>query len=362
MRNKFSPADSPYFKNMEQLIDSISQDTGIGRLNDAYYNMLYGINHRGLGNPVAASQDNTGIIFFTRPDLNLSYDNLARQRVLMPLATQQDEPPTLQRAVRALLDPVGSRTRGVKSPLIDDGSPFIHLLTNTLISLSGWPDIAPETYNSKEGVMQEAWSMVTGIAKHNGNFNLTANFKNTQGSPVALLILTWLYYMYGVRYENMEPYMRNVVNTTVDSKTRIYHFILDPGRQYIQHSAVTGFGAQPSSFPIGNLFNYTGGETMQTAQEQLPVTWNCSVAEYNDPINLREFNRLVAEFNPQLKIVAMDGKNITTHGEVQDTWLKVPREFIKRGNYRGTPLIHEDTGELYWYVDVATYLEIIGEA
>lgn len=361
MKNNYSPANSPYFPNMEQLVDSISKDSGIGQMNDAYFNMMRGINHRGLGNPVSSNQDNTGLILFTRPDLNLSYDNLARQRVLMPLATQQDEPPTLQRAVRSILDPRGNK-RGINSPLVNELSPFISVLTNNLISLSGWPDIAPETYSSKEGVMLEAWSMITGIAKHNGNFDLTASFRNTQGSPITLLILTWLYYAYGVRFENMEPYMENVVNTTVDSKTRIYHFILDPGRQYIQHSAVAGFGAQPTTFPIGNLFNYTGGDTMQQSQEQLPITFKCSVAEYNDPINFRELNRLVAEFNPMLKIVAMDRKNITTVGEVQDTWVKIPREFMKRGNYEGTPLIHEDTGELYWYVDVATYLRITGAA
>jgi hypothetical protein len=355
-----SSAESPYFQNMEELLDLISRKSGIGQLNDAYLNMMRGINHRGLGNPVASTQDNTGIIFFTRPDLNLSYDNLAKQRVLMPLATQQDEPPTIQRAIRTLLDPM-SNDRGITSPLIDELNPFMAVLTNNLVSLSGWPDINPETYSSKEGVMRESWSMLTGIAKHNGEFDLTASFRNTQGSPIALLILTWLYYMYGVRFENMEPYLINQINIAIDSKTRIYHFILDPGRQYIQHSAVTGMGGFPTTFPIGSLFNFTGGDTMQRSQEQLPVTFKCNVAEYNDPINFREFNRLVARFNPALLIVDMNSNgSLTTVGEQSETWVKIPRNLLKGANYLGTPLIHEDTGELFWYCSIENYLKLLG--
>lgn len=354
------PAESVYFEQMEEIIDLLSRQSGIGHSTDAYLNMLYGINHRGLGNPVPSVQDNGSLVLFTRPDLNLSYDNLSKQRVLMPLATTQDEPPTIQRAVRCLLDP-RSAGRGIQSQLIDNTNPFMAILTNNLISLSGWPDIQPETYTSKEGVMREAWSMVTGIAKFNGKFDLVANFRNTQGSPIMLIILTWLYYMYGVRFENMDPYMKNIINLRMDAKTRIYHFVFDPSRQYIQNWAVTGFGGNPVNFPIGNIFNYVGTDTFNRAQEQLPITFECNVAEYNDPISFREFNTLVQAYNPELMIVYTNpnGK-MTTRGEESGTWVKIPRVLLKEANYMGIPLIHEDTGELFWYCTIANYNKLLG--
>ena len=71
-----------------EVIDSLARKLGCGALSDAYRLMLSGINHRGLGNPVRTNRDNSGIIFFTRPDLNLTYDNIAYNRLMSTLGTK----------------------------------------------------------------------------------------------------------------------------------------------------------------------------------------------------------------------------------------------------------------------------------
>lgn len=348
-----------YLKETRQLIDAIGSDVGVGSFTDAYQNMLYGLNHRGLSNPVPSNQDNVGMIFFTKPDMNLSYDNLTKARELMPLAVKNDEPPTLQRAVRLLLDP-RKHKEGLASGLVNERSPFIHLLSNTLLTLSGWPDIAPETFTSREGVMREQWSLFTGHSRHLGEFDLTAAFKNTQGNPILLLMLAWITYMSGVRYRDMEPYTDNIVNLRKDYETRIYHFTMDPSRRFIQMSAVAN-AAFPYTVPIGNAFNFNGQESFNQSNGQIPVSFKCQIAEYNDPINLREFNTTVAKANPDLAIVQeLPGGELLTKGEAAGRYVKLPQDFLKQANYKGTPVINTYTGRMYWYVTKEEYINLGG--
>src|SRR5574343_207797 len=85
--------------SFSEAIDIISRLSGLGSLSDAYQQMLKGINHRGLGNPIRTNRDNSGIVLFTRPDCNLTYDNIALCRLMTPLLTDNEY--TLQRYIRA---------------------------------------------------------------------------------------------------------------------------------------------------------------------------------------------------------------------------------------------------------------------
>jgi hypothetical protein len=238
------------------LLDIISQSSGLGTLSASYADLLSGFNHRSLGSAIPIHKEGAGIVFFTRPNLNLSYDNLAQDRMLTPLLTNNQL--TYQRAIRAMLDPEGNlfnSARGITTPLFDAKNAFMPLLTNGLISLNGWPDISLDTYTSKEGRLRENWSMVDGTSKNYTTFDLQASFRNYSGDPITLLFAVWATYMDHVHTDIMTPYLKSIVMNRVDYQTRIFRFTLDPSRTYIQKYASTT-GVFPIGVPIGAAMNF----------------------------------------------------------------------------------------------------------
>ena len=111
-----------------------------GDLKNAISRNIRGINHRQIAQALMPNLDHYGLTFFTRPDLNLATPNIRQSRMLTDLLTENQK--SIPRAVRCLLDPsLQLRPRGaIECPLVDANLPFIPILTNSLISCSGWPD------------------------------------------------------------------------------------------------------------------------------------------------------------------------------------------------------------------------------
>lgn len=329
--------------SIKEAIDQLSRQSGYGELSTAYTNMLYGTNHRGLGNPVSANRDNSGITFFTRPSCNLTYDNIQGNRRLLPLGTFNHR--TIQRAIRTILDPDSAKDRDVTCPMVNHKSPFIAMLSNNLLTLDGWPDITPQTYTSKEGIYGQVWSMYDGMFRVVTQFDLIANFRNIAGDPITSLFNAWIDYGISVKLGEMVPYPRAIVENEIDTDCGIYRFTLDPTRRYIQKMAKTI--AFPISSPMGAAFNFVGEQTYAQATEQINIQFRCMGADYNDPIIVDEFNRLVASFEPGLEIVRATQDGLTVAGE----YYQVPHQYLRDANYFGIPLINPYTFELVWYVN-----------
>lgn len=344
-------------KNMNTVIDSLTKTSGLGSMSDAYQQMLGGINHRGLGNPVSLNRDTQGIVLMTRPYLNLSYDNVLACRLLMPLLTENTA--TLQSYIRAMLDPKGHRGVGLNKspklncPFLSEKNPFMPLLTNNLLSVSGWPDIVVDTHTSKEGVIKESWSMIDGFAHVRNRFDLTLNFRNIEGDPITAAIFAWLTYATMVRRGKMVPYAESIMNNRMDYCTRIYHLITDPSKRYVTKIAATG-ASFPTTAPIGSTFNYTGDQAYVNSNEQLSFNFACMGADYNDPITIEEFNRLVGTYNHDLIISNLGETTMRVRGEGAaagngGVHRLHPSEMLD-ANYHGIPLIHPKSSELFWYV------------
>lgn len=341
-------------------IDNVTRSTGLGSMSDAYQQMLGGINHRGLGNPVNLNRDTVGIVLMTRPYLNLTYDNVTLCRLLMPLLANDEKGSfTLQRYIRTLLDPrshrgVGTGVTKLDSPLLSPKQPFMPLYTNNLLSVSGWPDITVDTFTSKEGVIKEAWSMIDGVAHIANRFNLTLNFRNVEGDPITAATFAWLLYSTLVRRGKMYPYSDSVINNRMDYCTRIYHLILDPSKRFVTKIAATG-ASFPTTVPIASAFNYAGEGTYTTSNEQLSFNFACIGADYNDPITISEFNRMSGIYDPDMRIVHASANHFQVAGEASGAVIRLlPSEMLK-ANYRGVPIIHPMTNELYWYVEADQY-------
>lgn len=340
---------------IRQRINTIYQSTGQLSLDFGYSELLRGLNHRGEALNTDSNRDTGGIVFHTRPDMNLSYDNISRERCLMPLATSSAEY-SLQRYIRTILDPRGAIFRNVRTPLVDELNPFIPLLTNTLTSLSGWQDLVGDVYRSPEGVLKETWAKFDGRIKIRSGFPLTATYANIHGDPITALFYTWLLYMDSVTHDpfGLVPYTDNQIRREKDYESRIYHFVLDPTKRFIRASLACWYAA-PLTVPIGAKFNFNVNEDLNVGNDQITINWECTGADYNDPITFHEFNKLVGLYNTGLTITQYDSAgNMTVKGD----YIKLNPTELKAANYLGTPLIQPLTNELTWWVKPSVYREI----
>jgi hypothetical protein len=334
--------------SLKDELNYLSRLSGLGARDETFNNEFYGINHRGFNSPIPMNTDGHGLVFFTRPRLNLSYDNLAMIRTLTPLLTSEEK--SYQRAIRAYLDPEAyfdtKYVNQVKTPLVDRHNPFIPLLTNNILSLSGWPDNTLQSYTSTEGVMKEQWSMVDDSLRFLGTFDLQATFRNIAGDPITLLFQTWLTYMSAVYLGTIMPYPDMIVENEIDYQTRIYRLVLDPSKRYVQKIAACA-AAYPTATSLGTSFNFSKDDVYQTDSKQISIPLRCIGAEYQDPILIREFNTIVQLFNPNMR----DDKRDTEMVRLK------PREFNFFNHY-GYPLINPLDSELEWWVFKKDYADI----
>lgn len=322
---------------IQRQIDFISRNMGLGDRSSAYANALFGINHRATGNPIQQNSDLHGLTFFTRPDFNLTYDNAGMHRIFLPLLTSDEN--TLQRWARVTLDVYNSRNRGVTSPLVDPLSPFIPLLSNSLLSISGFPDFTVDTYTSPEGIYKEAWSMVDSVSRIYRTYDITANFQNILGDPITMLFLIWCHYSTMVYEGQMVPYPENVIENRIDYNTRIYRLILDRTRTYVQKIAACG-AAFPMASPLGAAFNFSMDEPINRENEQISIPFRCMGFDYQDPILITEFNAVVQMFN----------RGLTEENRAQGGYRKLTAAEKETYNYLAYPLIDPNSFELQWWV------------
>lgn len=330
-------AQAKSFEDVGEWLRKIGREQGLGTRDSIFHDVLYGINRRMQGDTVPGNTDVQGLTFFTRPDLNLTYDNVSQVRTMTHLLTTEEN--SYQRAIRVLLDPVSSKD--FPTNLVDDKLGFIALLSNATISCSGWPDLTLNPYSSPEGMAKETWIMNDKIIEHYEMFTLTLSFQNMRGDPIGLLFLMWLTYISSVYRGVMVPHPHSLINNEIDYMTRIYRLVLDKSGRFVQKWAACG-AAFPTAINTGQSFNFSRDTPYNSELDQINVPFTAVGAMYNDPILLREFNLVTLRSNEELE--------------------KSPQDFVvinnsdkKLMNYNGYPLINERTNELNWYIHKQTY-------
>ena len=343
-------------KTLRDMLDVARVKSGYGKASTATLNVLRGTNHRGTGNVAPANVDNQGITFFTKPDLNLSYDNVRAARRLQFLTESlHDGSESMGDAIRCMLSPYIADIHGKvaepygRSSIVDDRMAFIPLLTNCLTSLSGWPDFVLDSFTSAEGLRKESVIWADSIADNYTPFDLTANFQNIEGDPITALFAVWLEYAARVAEGTMNPYPYNIIENTVDYQTRIYRIILDPTRTFVRKIADIGVG-YPTALPLGAHFNFSAENITDQEANMISIRFNCVGVRYNDPLTIYSFNRTVSDFNTDMR----DGLRETT-------MVKLSAEERLLFNYRGYPRISE-LNELEWWVTKDEYERVREDA
>lgn len=335
-----------YNKDITAQIDSVLATSPVGSIDRAMGNAMLGFNHRNQYSPVAPNKDYYGLTFFTRPDFNLTTNNLRAHRIMNAL--NNAAPESVQRFIRSTLDPsLVSRQPGMSATFVDNRQAFIPILTNSLISISGWPDMAAYNYNTPQGMLKEEMSWVDGPVINYGKYSLTANFRNMRNNPVLQMFYYWLHYEALVYLGVLAPYPRNVLNMRIDYQTRIYRLIMDETKRYVSAIACCG-AAYPVSCPIGALFNFEADRPVNQNLDQFSIEFSATVFYALDPIIIDMFNRTVLMFCP-----AMAPKERSKY------FKQIPYSVIENFNYAGFPYIDDTTLELTWWIDIKEYNSVL---
>lgn len=334
---------------LDMSLDDIYTSLNIGSIERASANNLYGLNHRLIPTAVPSNKDRYGLTFFVRPQLNMTQDNIRNVRYFYSLLN--DNMYSIQRYVRSILDPriisgvtIGRHNyRSYPCPLVDNLNPFIPVLTNNLLSISGWPDLTLPTFTSNPGQYKEVFSQTDGVARNYESYDIDASFRNVRGDPIILLFYIWCHYQALVFENKMTPYFDFLSENEIDYNTRIYRLVLDSTNMYVTKIAACG-SAFPISVNLSSFFDFSNEKPYNDQSREISVRFRCMGAEYLDDVTIYEFNETVCIFNADMR-----------DGVREKTMVKIAPSILTLFNNRGYPRINYNTYELEWYVDKDLY-------
>lgn len=321
---------------------------GIGSIESSITNNLFGLNHRQTPSALPHNRDHYGLTFFTRPQLNLQKPNLRNDSRFFPLLTNNTK--SYQAQYRNLLDPrmaFGWPGEEAKDAMFTDPyQVFIPMLTNQLVSMSGWRDIVLNSFTSKEGVYRDSWSIGDGTTRDYSTYDLSCTFRNTLGDPITELMFYWVNYISNVFEGMFNPYPDFLLMNEIDYNTRIYRLVLDKTKTYVQRIFATG-AAYPTNVPIGALGDFAVDKPYNDVNAEITIQFKCTGMIYNDEILFHNFNSSVGIFNK-----AFRGLKPTESGSLPESTglIKIHNQLLPLFNHRGYPYINTRTYELEWYI------------
>lgn len=368
-------------KDAMDFLELLKFSSTVGDVTTALGNAMYGLNHNGEGIALKSHRNRAGYTFFTRPQLCLTDVNLGYSRLFLHLLDQEKN--SVLSYIRRTLDPrlmaskeyvfgdnkkVGAvykeKSLGPTNgpDFMDNLNIYIPLLTNSIKSISGFPDPALPTYTSAENIRGGQWIIGDGHLDIFRSYDISVTFEDYYGIPVILLFNYWINYIAEV-FSNtgMQPYPDMIAFNEIDYNTRIYRLIMDETNRYVRMIYACG-AAFPSSIDMGRMFNYNKENAFTEDTSEVNVTFKCVGASYNDPILIDEFNKTTCIGNPSLKPMRnrlLEGESNDEHAE--NSYIKVPFAFKQYFNFRGYPLINPNTMELEWYISTnsKTYQEVL---
>lgn len=341
-------------------IDDILQSTAVGSIDKAITNNLYGINHEQLPSAVPSSKERQGYLFLVRPQLNLQLDNIRNSRKFMPLATDQssvsdrdgnqlirDGSTTIHRFVRTTLDPrlmagykIGQRTfNPLKCPLVNNEMAFIPILTNNVITSSGWPDLTIPLFTSKQGLFNESVSFADGLVEHYEQGTIDCTFRNTISDPILYMFYIWTLYMSYVFKGKFVPYLDFITNNRIDYNTRLFRIRMDRNRYKVTKIMSTG-PALPMAASVGEFGDLNIDQIFSEANKDITIRFQYTGFEIFDDILILEFNKIVEMFKSDMK-----------DGNRQNKMIIVPRSISYMFQHRAYPRINPENHVMEWWVD-----------
>lgn len=335
----------------------VFESIGFGRTDQLLSTSLHGVFHSGATGLSPTSKELLGPVFVTRPQLNLTEDNIRPRPNLLPLLNTSNL--SSERYIRCMLDPrlmegtsqVASGNKHIiGSSFLNNKFAFIPTLSNDLTSLSGFPDKILPSYSSNPGALKEIYSHVDGSIEIYDERDINMVVRNSFDSLSFNIIDTWCEYASDVYMGRTVPYPDLVIENEIDYMTRIYVPILKRDGLTLARMACTGV-SYPIVSPIGTYFNRAEGDPYQSSPQQHNFRFKSLGVIYNTNVVVRDFNDVVAIFNPLM------------HPSNRESYMSV----IKPGLYRyfkgeGYPHIDMETKRFSWYIEDERYEKILTDA
>lgn len=335
-----APGEQLNDSNYREWLNTVLSENGGPGYDSALLNSLRGIRVLGPGHAMAGiPDDNIGLMFCTRPSLNLSDANVQLHSQLVNLINPRPNSPAAY--IKGMLDPKwGSANSGLNS-IYDPLTPWIPALTNYLKVSSGFPDLSLGTGKSTSGFRGEVYAYVEGILKVNYDYEIHQSFYNVKPGIIPALFNTWVHYIEAVTLgdEGMEPYWKALAGNYYDFTCRIYHLIMNKNMRNIEWIFCTG-GGWPTTFPSGaySTIDRTQNSLRGQGQDEFEVTFTCQGFRFNNISIAKAFNDNTLYRNPNM------------HPQVRDRYYRKLsfREYMA-SSFGMYPWINLQTMELeYW--------------
>lgn len=289
--------------------DDLFSATGVGSLDRAIGLNQYGINFSQAPTLVPRNKEQPGFVLFTRPQLNLQGDNIRNVRQFYNLMS--NESLSKERLIRCSLDPrlgagysyLNTEAPIITSPLVDNENAFLSILTNNIMTLTGWPEEVMTFQRSKEDVYRGTHSQAQGVHMVNSSYTLSATFRNTYNNPIIQMMHYWIMYMSCVTtLGTLRPYPDFEAMDIKDYNTRIYHITLDAQAERVTGIFACG-AASPASNSISQYADYNRAAPIVETNKDFTISFECDGMIINDPILFYTFNSVVSSFCPGMRDV-----------------------------------------------------------
>ena len=263
----------------DDLIDAMYRASGLGGADSSTFNVFNGLNMlRGIPD-LPQKRDRQPINFWTRPTMNLTHNNIRGIRRMSYL--MNTDPNSLGNALRCLLMPLSyDPFKRARSKIVDDNNVFMPLMTNTCLSLSGWPDEELEVQSTAQGIQKEQVSWADGKTGIKNAFSLTGTFQSLHSNPVMALLAVWIEYAARVYEGTMQPFHVMESNSMIDYVSRIYSVKLDDSGLFVRGLAMTG-ASFPTMNPIGADMNTDGSKHFSSENDVVSLTFHCDGCYYS---------------------------------------------------------------------------------
>ncbi len=323
-------------------IGTITDGSVYGNLDKAYSNALYAINRHENNDKRQSPNDHVGYTFFTRPMMNFSRSNLRNDRLLYQYLNADAN--SVEAWTRIMFDRLLQSKEGLSCPMADNLQFYIPILSNNLLSLTGCPDVAVDSYVSPSGSRKQQYNLLDGTDEINESLDINVVFRNTYEDSVVKLISPWIRYIVKVKEGVLNPYAGFIGRRLVDYQSRIFRLIMTEDKRYVKRIAATG-PMYPDVNEVGKYFNVSESRIYNDEIKTHNIRFKCMGIEYDDPILLKEFNMTAGAFNPMIRKI----NNGATPESVGLVKLSAQAEIGVKN--RGYCRINLATKELEWYME-----------
>ena len=331
-----------------RLVSRVFANNGMASSDSAISSTLKGLDIFNNPSPAQQTHEQHGLVFFTRPMLNLSYHNTSNEPTLTPLMTR--EKTSLGAYVRAMLDPLNNlKNPDFNCPLVDSENAFIPLLSNTLETLSGFQDPMIQTWTSAAGMLRQAYTLPDSTNDVFEPVDLSATFRNIRGNFLGYLFHVWQTYIGRALQGRIDSHPVFYQHNAVDYGTRIYSLGLDQTRTFVQEISCGGM-SYPLTNPAGARSNYNRDEVLNREVDTMNQSFRTMGLFYYHPGYMYDFNETTGLLRPYFNDPAQRDKHYRV------LW---PKEY-KLFTYQAFPRINPRTARLEWWISREKYRKIMG--